>query len=99
MGKQLPAIIRLPFDQYSRQKIAAIIIDAMRAKGQSFSILDVGGYKGATHLFHTRDTVTVLDVFDVKEKHYIRGDATAMTFKDDSYDFVVSFDVFEHIPR
>lgn len=98
MSKQ-PNLTRLPFDQYSRQKIASDIIQSLRKPDQTFSILDVGGYKGATHLFHPKDKVKVLDVFDVDEKDYIKGDATAMDFATDAFDFVVSFDVFEHIPR
>ncbi len=90
----------LPFDQYSRQKRASEIINCLRkSNAQRFTILDAGGYLGATHLFHSNDSVTVLDVFDVKQKNYVHGDATAMTFQDNSFDFVVSFDVFEHIPR
>lgn len=96
---QATALTTLPFDQYSRQKLAYDLLDTLREKGKKLSILDVGGYKGVTHLFHAADDVTVLDVFDVTEKNYIKGDATAMEFKDKSFDFVVSFDVFEHIPR
>lgn len=92
-------ILKLPFDQFSRQKLAFELIEALRTGKQNFSILDAGGYQGATHAFHPHDSVTVLDVFEVKEKDYIQGDATAMTFADNSFDFVVSFDVFEHIPR
>lgn len=92
-------LLRLPFDQYSRQKLAYQLIEVLREDGKKFTILDVGGYKGITHQFHAHDKVTVLDVFEVEEKDYIKGDATAMTFADGSYDFVVSFDVFEHIPR
>lgn len=92
-------LLKLPFDQFSRQSRAADIIAALRKKGEKFRILDVGGYGGATKAFHPNDDVTVLDVFDVEEKDYIKGDATKMTFEDDSFDFVVSFDVFEHIPR
>lgn len=90
---------RLPFDQYSRQKLAHDIIDSLRVGSERLSILDVGGYKGATHVFQPKDQVTVLDVFDIQEKDYIKGDATKMEFADGAYDYVVSFDVFEHIPR
>jgi len=96
---KLSAIKRLPFDQYSRQSRAAQLVDLLRKKGESFNVLDVGGYKGVTKDFHPHDKVTILDVFDVTEKGYVKGDATNMSFADGSYDFVVSFDVFEHIPR
>lgn len=91
-------LVKLPFDQYSRQSRALQIIDALRKPSQKFTILDVGGYKGVTSIFHDQDKVTVLDVFDVEEPNYIQGDATKLDMKDSSFDFVVSFDVFEHIP-
>ncbi|HUC89524.1 MAG TPA: methyltransferase domain-containing protein [Patescibacteria group bacterium] len=91
--------LSLPFDQYSRQKIASELIQSLRTNNEKLSILDVGGYKGATYLFQKNDAVTVLDVFDVHEENYVKGDGTNMDFGDNSFDYVVSFDVFEHIPR
>lgn len=88
----------LPFDQYSRQKIVADGISTLRNKDQCLNILDVGGYKGQTQKFSKEDKVTVLDVFDVQEPEYIKGDGTNMHLKDNSFDIVVSFDVLEHIP-
>jgi ubiquinone/menaquinone biosynthesis C-methylase UbiE len=99
MNKYDDKLLRLPFDQFSRQSRAKQLIDALRKTGEMFTILDVGGYKGVTSQFHTTDEVTILDVFDLEEKNYIKGDATKMSFADNSYDFVVNFDVFEHIPR
>lgn len=93
------ALTTLPFDQYSRQKLAYDLLHTLRVGDKKLSILDVGGYKGVTHIFHAKDDVTVLDVFDITEKNYRKGDATAMEFEDNAFDFVVSFDVFEHIPR
>ncbi len=87
----------LPFDQYSRQMRVLGVVNSLRKQKQSFKILDVGGYKGATSKLHTLDDVTVLDLFDVKEKNYIKGSALKMPFSNDEFDFVVSFDVFEHI--
>lgn len=89
--------LKLPFDQYSRQIQALKLIDSLRINGQSFKILDVGGYKGVTGALHSKDKVTVLDIFDVDEPNYVKGDALDMDFTDESFDFVVSFDVFEHI--
>lgn len=89
----------LPFDQYSRQKLVADFIDELRQTNQKFTILDVGGYKGQTQRFSKSDKVTILDVFDAKESNYIKGDGTNLKLKDQSYDFVVSFDALEHIPK
>lgn len=89
----------LPFDQFSRQKAVSECVDILRGGTSKLRILDVGGYKGATQQFQPDDKVTVLDVFDVEEEGYIKGDATDMKFADGEYDYVVSFDVFEHIPE
>jgi len=98
-------INNIPFDQYSRQLIVKNIIERVIKNREEvgengkLKILDVGGYKGLTAQFMNKDSVKVLDVFDVAEDNYIMGDATNMNFGDDSFDLVCSFDVFEHIPR
>ncbi len=93
---------KLPFDQFSRQKIVSYLIEESFRKNnkeKTFNIIDLGGYKGKTAEFQPKDKVTVLDVFDSKTKNYIKGDASNMEFDDNSYDIACSFDVFEHIPR
>lgn len=94
-------LLNLPFDQYTRQKIVAEMIDELRRTSSvnSFSVLDIGGYKGATKEFLPNDDVSVLDVYDINEDKYIKGDGTNLPFKDESFDILCSFDVLEHIPR
>lgn len=90
----------VPFDQYSRQRQVGIITDAFRVnKNKSFTVLDVGGYKGKTSEFLSKDKVTIMDLFDVKADNYVQGSALKMPFKDKSFDFVMSFDVLEHIQK
>ena len=89
----------LPIDQYSRQKWAAIFIDSLRGDSKKLSILDVGGYKGKTALFHDKDDVTVCDLFDVHEPGYVKGDGRKLPFKDNEFDYAVTFDTYEHVPR
>jgi hypothetical protein len=88
----------ISFDRFSRQSRAFDVIESLREKGQRFKILDVGGYRGITQKLHVNDDVTILDVYDVSDKGYIKGDGLNMQFEDNAFDFVVSFDVFEHIP-
>lgn len=93
-------LTELPFDQYSRQRVVAEIIQkTVRTANQKFKVIDLGGHKGKTQAFMPNDDVTIIDVYDETYPNYIKGDATAMTFADDSYDIATSFDVFEHIPR
>lgn len=95
----MPKINEVPFDQFSRQSQVKLIIDMIREKGKPFKILDVGGYRGRTADFLTNDNITVLDLYDVEEKNYVKGSALDIPFAKDSFDLVVSFDVLEHIPK
>jgi len=88
-----------PFDQYTRQKIVAGIINSIRKSKGRFSILDVGGYKGKTQVFLPKDHVTISDIVDTVEKDYVKASAMDLPFKDNSQDFVVSFDALEHVAK
>jgi ubiquinone/menaquinone biosynthesis C-methylase UbiE len=91
------SLLNIPFDQYSRQFQVAQMVNALRVPGQTFKILDVGGYKGKTAEFFPNDKVTVLDVYDVDEPNYVKGNGLALPFDAGSFDIVVNFDVLEHI--
>jgi len=101
-GTKNSELLNIPFDQFSRQLIVKNIIDDVLRIDKTkkrLKILDIGGYKGKTKEFLLNDDVKILDVFDVTEPDYIKGDATKMTAKDNSYDIVCSLDVLEHIPK
>ncbi len=91
-------LLSLPIDQYSRQKWASTLIEQLRSK-EKLRILDVGGYKGKTHEFNPNDSVTVCDLYDVEEPNYVKGDGRKLPFKPNEFDFVVTFDTYEHVPR
>jgi hypothetical protein len=94
-----PTLLALPIDQYSRQAWAAEVVNALRGNKKQLKILDVGGYKGKTSEFFPDDEVVVCDLYDVDEKNYVKGDGRKLPFKDDSFDVVLTFDTYEHIPR
>lgn len=101
--KELPKTIKetlgqIPFDQYSRQYIAWRAVERMRTK-TPLKILDIGGLGGKTREFFPEDDVTVLDLEEVDEPWYVKGDALDLPFKEGEFDFTVSFDVLEHIPQ
>jgi SAM-dependent methyltransferase len=98
MTKASDLIKEVPFDQYSRQFQVAAVIKFFEST-KPLNILDVGGYKGRTADFLLSENITVLDLYDVKEKNYVKASALEMPFEDNSFDFVTSFDVLEHIPQ
>lgn len=88
-----------PFDQYSRQRIVASIINVIRKKSETFTVIDIGGYKGKTQDSLPSDHVTVVDIVDAEEANYIQTSALNLPMKSATYDLVVSFDVLEHINK
>lgn len=94
----------IPFDQYQRYKNTELIINNIRDNEESLRILEVGAN---THRnlekFLPEDEVVYLDIVVPDEllilPNYIKGDATAMIFEDNSFDVIVALDVFEHIPK
>lgn len=95
--------LEMPIDQYGRYKtVAQIIKDLKERSGQKkVKILDIGGSNGETHRFFSPDEaeITIIDIEEGKGKNYVRGSALDMPFKSKSFDYAVSFEVFEHIPR
>ncbi len=96
-------MIEVLFDQYQRYKKTQEIINELRNKSESFNILEVGANEHRNlEKFLSNDKITYLDIHLDEEfqndPQYILGDATQMELADDSYDFVVALDVFEHIP-
>lgn len=91
---------RQPFDQFSRQYfIRRLVNEGIRKNKEKLSIIDFGGHKGNTKQAFPTDDITILDVFDVDQEGYVKGDATNTVFDDNQFDVTTSFDVFEHIPR
>ncbi|MDD5489280.1 MAG: glycosyltransferase, partial [Candidatus Moranbacteria bacterium] len=76
------------------------IINANRKNEKKFRVLDVGGRWNLMRRFLPDDVVFYLDPYvDSKDNNYIKGDGCSMPLDDSSFDWVVSSDVFEHIPK
>ncbi len=96
-------MIEVLFDQYQRYKKTQEIINELRNKEEKFNILEVGANEHKNlEKFLPSDKITYLDIQLDEEfqndPQYILGDATQMNLEDNSYDFIVALDVFEHIP-
>ena len=94
--------LNLTFDQYQRYKITGDIINKFRKNGETFKIIDIGaGIEGNLKKFLPDDNIYFLDKeypLEYKKKsNYIEGDFTEINLNE-TYDFVVSMDAYEHIP-
>ncbi|WP_223065903.1 class I SAM-dependent methyltransferase [Paenibacillus caui] len=93
---------QISFDQYQRYNNVANIVNRLRENNETFRILEVGANEHQNlESFLPKDTIYYLDI-ELPEQllnnsKYILGDATEMTFPDNSFDVVVALDVFEHI--
>lgn len=81
----------------SRYWILANVLTALGAH-QKAKILDVGGKKGLLSSF-PGFSPTIIDMEDSDEPKFIKGDALNMPFKDGEFEYAVSCDVLEHIPK
>jgi O-antigen biosynthesis protein len=90
--------LNLPFDQYQRYRLVADAIERLREGSDPLRILDVGGGEGLILKFLPEDQITILDQSDTEEvPGFVKGDATALPFEDEAFDYVVSVDLYEHI--
>lgn len=89
----------LAFDAYGRHAIVKEIINANRKGVEKCRILDVGaGQYNFLRLFLPDDDVYSLDPYiDADGINRIEGDGCDIPLADNSFDYVVSSDVFEHI--
>ncbi len=89
--------VKLPFDQYQRYCIVKDAIEAVRGGGEPLKILDVGGSPGTLTDFMPSDDIYILDRVPSTKGRFIRGDGTALPFREKTFDIVISVDVLEHI--
>ncbi len=89
----------MPFDQYQRYKIVTDALDVLREDTGPLGILDVGGgEEGVILRFLPDDNVEILDQIEVEDvPGFRRGGATALPYEDETFDYVTSVDVYEHV--
>lgn len=91
-------ILDLPFDQYQRYGLVKALLASVRAEGERFHVLDVGGRTALLRDFLPEDHVELVDVDPSDVPGLILGSGARLPFKDDSFDVVAAFDTLEHVP-
>ena len=89
-------ITETSFDLYTRYFLIARLADQVRTK-TPMRILDVGGTGGLLRSFLKEDEIVVMDTLS-SSPDSILGDITHAPFESQSFDLVISSDVYEHIP-
>jgi glycosyltransferase involved in cell wall biosynthesis len=102
-GQEQERLLGIPFDQYQRYRLVSDVINKFRDNGQAFKIIEVGAsIEGNLKRFLPQDNIYFLDKEyppDYLDKdNYIVADITK-TDLDETYDFVVAVDTYEHIPE
>lgn len=102
-------LLDYPFDLYQRTRDITEVVEliAQKTGKEKLRILDVGGFRMDAderedlllREFLPDHDIYSLDMVDSGSPGYIKGDGTLLPFKDDTFDVVVTSDVFEHIPR
>jgi hypothetical protein len=88
----------LSFEQYGRYALIRDIINSNRENVDKFKVLDIGGRGNMMRKFLPDDDVFYLDPFvNSKDDNFIEGDGCKIPLENESFDWVVSADVFEHI--
>ena len=93
-------LIDLPFDLFTRNTLIRKMVGSIKKNDETtFKILDVGGRAGNLSDFLPDDELHILDIRPGEESNYVLGDIINSAYKDDSFDVVISSDVYEHIPK
>ncbi len=101
-------LLDYPFDLYQRTRDIREIVECIATEqGKAkLRILDVGGFRLDAEdrndlllrEFLPQHEIISLDLMASDIPGYVQGDGTCLPFKDNSFDIVVTSDVFEHVP-
>lgn len=90
-------VLRAVPDHFSRHYRAFLEIEPQRDGDKQLRILDVGGRAGLTAEFFPKDDVVLVDVREDQDDVVVVEAGAPLPFEAGEFDFVVSFDVLEHV--
>ncbi len=74
------------------------LLSEVRPRGQSWTVLDVGGRTALLRAFLPSDQVHLVDLEPSREAGLVLGDGSRLPYQDQSVDVIAAFDTLEHVP-
>jgi SAM-dependent methyltransferase len=92
-----PRLLRLPFDQYQRYRIATDLISELSV-GAGERVLDVGGGPGVVEQFLPRHETFIVDLEGPFHGRFVQASGAQLPFPSRAFGAVVALDTLEHVP-
>jgi len=90
-------LLRLPFDQYQRYRVAADLAARLGVRPGA-QVGDVGGAPGRVEAFFPEHCTFVVDLAAEPHDRFVLGSGDRLPFASGAFDVVIALDTLEHVP-